>query len=129
MGILSDFFTRIIRKNDDDNRFLTFFLLNKLTLPVLQSATISHASALDITQLREVFGDEFTYEQMHHIKYKCFWRLKYKSQTVAIVEESPEYDFDEIFKLMMVIYNSEPNDWVRKTKTGNVIEVDFTRKV
>lgn len=124
MGILTNLFSR-----SDDYELLDFFLLNKLTLPVQRFTTISHASAHDITFLRNKFGDKFIHTHLPHTKYESFWKLAYKLQTVIIVDETDaDDDIKEIFKLMMVIYESKPSDWARKL-SDNVIKVDFTRKL
>lgn len=122
MGIITDLFSR-----NDDYVLLDFFLLNKLTFPVQRFTTISHASAHDITFLRNKFGEKFSHVHLPHVKHNCFWKLIYKLQTVIIVDESQSNDIKEIFKLMMVIHDSKPSDWTQKLG-DNVIKVDFTRK-
>lgn len=110
---------------------LEFFILNKMTLPIKNLSTFSHANFDDIEMLKNSFND-LIISEVPHKKYSFVFKLEHKltndqvEQVVIIDEEFAESE-REIINIIMDLYESEAKDWVSKPES-KVIKVDFKAK-
>jgi hypothetical protein len=110
---------------------LEFFILNKVTLPIKNLSTFSHANFNDIEMLKNTF-EYLNISELPHKKYPFVFKLEHRlsnkqiEQVIIIDEEFVENE-REIINIIMDLYESKAKDWSSKLE-NNVIKVDFKAK-
>lgn len=104
--------------NNKELSLIEYFTTNKLTLPVRNNSTYSHANTADIEFLQKNLKN-FSIQAFKFKQYKSIYLLNNNDEFVVIVDENVISNPSEIFKILFELASYKP-----KKYTNNIINFE-----